>query len=87
VAPTELVHRNFYFCSLDDPSTLPARHVIGVDHIMMEVDYPHADTTWPDTQALLHRRLQGLPAEDARKITHENAARVFRHPLPPVCRP
>ena len=25
-------------------------HRIGVDHIMVESDYPHADSTWPDTQ-------------------------------------
>ena len=28
-----------------------------------------------------------LPAEESRKITHENAAELFRHPLPPVCLP
>ena len=28
------------------------------------------------------RQLRGLPDEDIRNITHENAARLFRHPLP-----
>ena len=55
---------------------------------MVESDYPHADSTWPDTQALLAERFAGLPDADVAKITHENAARLFRHPLPPewVCR-
>ena len=47
---------------------------------MVESDYPHADSTWPDTQALLDERFAGLPDADVRKMTHENAARLFRHP-------
>jgi predicted TIM-barrel fold metal-dependent hydrolase len=83
LSPSEAVQRNFWFCTIDDPSTLGARERIGVDHIMVEVDYPHADSSWPDTQELLARRLHGLPEQHVRKITHENAARLFRHPLPP----
>ncbi len=82
--PSEAVQRNFWFCSIDDPTTLQVRDRIGVDHIMVESDYPHADSSWPDTQALLAERLAGLPAADVAKLTHENAARLFRHPLPPA---
>ena len=84
VTPAEAVQRNFWFCSIDDPTTLRVRDRIGVDHIMLESDYPHADSSWPDTQDLLARRLVGLPEADVRKLTHENAARLFRHPRPPA---
>ena len=33
------------------------------------------------------RVLGSLPVEEIRKITHENAAHVYRHPLPKVCIP
>ena len=81
--PAEAVQRNFWFCTIDDPTTLRVRDRIGVDHIMVESDYPHADSSWPDTQELLAQRFAGLPAADVAKLTHENAARLFRHPLPP----
>ncbi|HWW53184.1 MAG TPA: amidohydrolase family protein [Acidimicrobiales bacterium] len=84
LSPSDVLRRNFWFCSIDDPSTLPARHRIGVDHIMLECDYPHADSTWPDTQLIAAARLAGLPDEEVRMITHANAARLFRHPLPEV---
>jgi hypothetical protein len=58
------------------------RDRIGVDHIMVEADYPHVDSTWPDTQEAIHRALAGVDRADSRKITHENAARLYRHPLP-----
>jgi predicted TIM-barrel fold metal-dependent hydrolase len=82
LTPTEAVQRNFWFCTIDDPSTLGARERIGVDHIMVEVDYPHADSSWPDTQELLRQRFAGLPDAHVDMMTHENAARLFRHPLP-----
>jgi predicted TIM-barrel fold metal-dependent hydrolase len=84
LSPSEVLRRNFWFCSIDDPSTLPARHRIGVDHIMLECDYPHADSTWPDTQLIAASRLAGIPDEEVRMITHANAAGLFRHPLPEV---
>jgi predicted TIM-barrel fold metal-dependent hydrolase len=82
LAPSEVLRRNFFFCSIDDPSALEQRHRIGVDNIMVESDYPHADSSWPDTQALLATRLADLSEAEVHAITHGNAARLFRHPLP-----
>ena len=63
---------------------VPLRHVIGVDHIMVESDYPHADSTWPDTQLVLATTMGALPEDELRAVAAGNAARLFRHPLPPV---
>lgn len=80
--PADVLRRNFYFCTLDDPSTIDTRHVIGVDHIMIEVDYPHGDSTWPDTQEVIRNAWGHLPPDELNKLTHENAAALFRWPLP-----
>ena len=81
--PSEVLARNFWFCSIDDPSTvdgLLAR--FGPDHLMVESDYPHADSTWPDTPAVVDRNYGHLPADVVRKVTYANAAALFDHPLP-----
>jgi predicted TIM-barrel fold metal-dependent hydrolase len=85
--PAEVLARNFWFCTIDDPSTIDTRHRIGIDHIMVEVDYPHGDSTWPDTQEVIRRCWGHLPDDDLRKLTHENAARLYRWPLPDHTRP
>lgn len=85
--PADVLRRNFWFSTLDDPSTIDTRHVIGVENILAEVDYPHGDGTWPDTQTLLHRLWGHLPAHELRAIGCENAAALFNHPLPPVVFP
>jgi len=86
-SPTDVLRRNFWFCMIEDASTICTRHTIGVDNILFESDYPHGDGTWPDTQKVIDEVLGSLPVEEIRKITHENAAHVYRHPLPKVCIP
>ena len=81
--PSEVLRRNFYFCSIDDPTAFTVVDRIGVERVMVECDYPHADSTWPDTQDVVRRNLGHLPAEWVHRITCANAAELFRHPLPP----
>jgi predicted TIM-barrel fold metal-dependent hydrolase len=80
--PAEVLHRNFWFATIDDPSTLCTRDTIGIDRITFESDYPHGDGTWPDTQAVFGEVFGGLSDDEIAKISHENAAALFRHPLP-----
>ena len=80
--PSDVLRRNFWFCTLDDPSTIDTRHRIGVGNIMVETDYPHGDGTWPDTQGVLRACWGHLPDDEIRAICCGNAAALFRHPLP-----
>ncbi len=80
--PAEVLQRNFWFCTIDDPSTIDTRHRIGIDHVMVEVDYPHGDSTWPDTQQVIAEAWGHLPPAELRKLCSENAGALYRHPLP-----
>jgi predicted TIM-barrel fold metal-dependent hydrolase len=85
--PADVLKRNFWFCTLDDPSTIDTRYRIGVENIMVEVDYPHGDGTWPDTQLEIEKYWGHLPDAELRAICSENAAKLYRHPLPAVVLP
>jgi predicted TIM-barrel fold metal-dependent hydrolase len=80
--PSEMLLRNFAFCAFDDRTAVAERHRIGVENIYLEVDYPHADGTWPDSQVWVAKLLDGVPQDEVDKMTHLNAAKLFRHPLP-----
>jgi predicted TIM-barrel fold metal-dependent hydrolase len=82
LTPIEQMQRNYWFCTIDIPPTLALRDRLGIDHIMIESDYPHADSSWPDTQDNARRGLEGLTSAEVRKITWENASQLFRHPVP-----
>ena len=47
LSPADTFRRNFWFCAIDDPSAFVQRDVIGIENILVESDYPHADSTWP----------------------------------------
>lgn len=82
LTPTEVLQRNFWFCAIRDHSAFSTRHRIGVENILLESDYPHADSTWPDTQAVVASMIGDLPPEDIRAVTWENASRLYDHPVP-----
>ena len=82
--PSEVLGRNFWFCTIDDPSSVNA--VIdrfGPDHVMVECDYPHADSTWPTSLDAARANFGHLGEDVMAKVTYANAAALFRHPLPP----
>ncbi len=81
--PMELVRRNFAFTSIEDPSAFSRLDLIGEDNVMVETDYPHNDSTWPTSQAMIRSELYGLPAPTIRKVCYENAARLYRWATPP----
>jgi hypothetical protein len=81
-SPVDLLRKNFWFASIEDPSLFQSPAGVDLNHVMVEVDYPHADTTWPDAQDMVRRELQHLDAATIKRICFENAAALYRHPLP-----
>jgi predicted TIM-barrel fold metal-dependent hydrolase len=80
--PAEVFRRNFWFCAIDDPSSFLQVDVIGAENIMVESDYPHADTTWPSTQQKLHAQIANLPAAQQEAVAWRNAAALFGLSIP-----
>ncbi len=44
---------------------------------MFEVDYPHSDSTWPDSRAVAGDVMAGLDPETVHKLVRGNAIRMF----------
>lgn len=79
-APVDVFKRNFWFSTFWDPIAFSAIERIGFDRVMLEVDYPHPDSIWPDVQTRCALQLAGLPDHVVRAITHGNAASLYRIP-------
>ncbi len=82
--PVELLHRNFWFASLEDPAGFRMLDLIGEDHVLVETDFPHMDSTWPGCQAMIRSELSDLPPATIAKVCYENACRLYQHPGPPA---
>jgi predicted TIM-barrel fold metal-dependent hydrolase len=66
-----------YGTFIEDHAGLRLLDVIGEDNVMLECDYPHSDSTWPDTIELANKWLGDLPEDVQHKITVGNACRVY----------
>jgi predicted TIM-barrel fold metal-dependent hydrolase len=50
---------------------------VGVDNICFETDYPHTDTTWPDSRAYAEKMLADFDADVAYRVLRGNAIRML----------
>lgn len=66
-------------CIYDDLHGLESRHKIGVDQIMFETDYPHLDSTWPNSKAVVEKLVDeaGLSNEEIYKFIRGNAIKCY----------
>jgi predicted TIM-barrel fold metal-dependent hydrolase len=62
---------------MEDPVGLRERHAIGVENILWSSDYPHSETTWPDSKKLTDEWFAEIPPDERHKILYENAARLY----------
>jgi hypothetical protein len=61
----------------EDGFGLRSRYDIGIDVITFECDYPHQDSTWPNTLAYAEKILGDLPEDEVFKIVRGNALDLF----------
>ncbi len=78
--PSSYVRDRIYGCVFDDSIGLTLRHRIGMEQIMFETDYPHGDSTWPNSKAVFEKMVTeaGLSSDEAYLLARGNAIRCFR---------
>jgi predicted TIM-barrel fold metal-dependent hydrolase len=69
---------HIYGCFIEETAGLNNLDILGDDNLMVETDYPHTDTTWPDCIAVARKLVEHLPVESQWKILRGNAERLFR---------
>jgi predicted TIM-barrel fold metal-dependent hydrolase len=79
-APSTYVPGHIWGCFFEDDFGVSVRDAIGVDMIMYETDYPHQDSTWPDSLAYATKALADVGVQDVEKIVRGNAIKLFGLP-------
>jgi predicted TIM-barrel fold metal-dependent hydrolase len=75
--PSEVFREHFLTCFIADPVGIQLRHLIGMDSIAWECDYPHSDSSWPEAAEELAQVTAGVPDDEIHKISWENACRWY----------
>jgi predicted TIM-barrel fold metal-dependent hydrolase len=78
--PSELFHRQVFATFEEEPLGPDLIPLLGPDNFMWACDYPHPDSTWPNSRAAIEHALGKLGAEAVRKVTGENCRRLYGLP-------
>ena len=79
--PSTYYYDHIFGCFFRDRHGIDSLKVVGVDNITFETDYPHTDTTWPNTKKVAEGLMAGVPDDVVYKIMRGNAIRMLE--LPP----
>lgn len=80
--PSAYFRRQFYATFEDDDMGVITRYQIGVDNLIWGNDYPHHDSIWPNSQAVLARIFDGVPDDEKEKMARTNVCKLYGIPLP-----
>ena len=83
--PSDFFRRNVVLSFQEDAIGIRLRDVIGVDNMMWGSDYPHSESTFPQSRKILAEILEGVPDDEQAKpapdhdpgIAGGNTARVY----------
>ena len=76
--PSTYWFSQIYGCFFRDRHGLESLHRIGVDRVTYETDYPHTDSTWPDTRKIFTEQVVDLDDATVFKIARGNAISMLR---------
>ena len=75
--PSHYYYRQVYGCVFRDFFGMRNLADVGEDNVTFEVDYPHTDSTFPNTVALAREMFAGLSDEQRYKVCRGNAIRML----------
>lgn len=75
--PSDFFHRNVFLSFQEDEVGIRLRDIIGVDNMMWGSDYPHSESTFPQSRQILAQILAGVPEDECAKIVGGNTARLY----------
>jgi predicted TIM-barrel fold metal-dependent hydrolase len=78
--PSTYISGRVYGCVFSDFVGLQMRDTIGMTQIMFETDYPHGDSTWPNSRAVAESLVAdaGLDDDETYRLLRGNAIDCYR---------
>jgi predicted TIM-barrel fold metal-dependent hydrolase len=75
--PSEYFSDHIYVTFQDDWVAFKMRGLCNVRRLMWASDFPHSDSTWPNSQALLAKHAADLTEDERNWICHDNVAELY----------
>jgi predicted TIM-barrel fold metal-dependent hydrolase len=76
--PSKYLLENVYFTFQDDVIAMKTAHLMNPKRLLWASDFPHNDSTWPDSMHLLERHTEGVPDDTVRRIVRDNVIELYK---------
>jgi len=76
--PSEYARRQLFATFQDDPLGVALHSYFGDDNFMWASDYPHTDSTFPESRKAIRDNFGSIPAEVTRKIVYSNVTKLYQ---------
>jgi predicted TIM-barrel fold metal-dependent hydrolase len=75
--PSEYFSEHIYLTFQDDWVAFKSANMLNPRRLMWANDFPHSDSTWPNSQDLLRQHAQSLTEEQKGWVLHDNVAELY----------
>ena len=75
--PSEYIDEHFQWGFMRNAFGVRSRHDIGIKNIMWATDFPHAESDWPESQAVIEEIFEGVPEDELQQMLSTNAIKYF----------
>jgi uncharacterized protein len=78
--PSEYFREHVYTTFQDDWTAFQVKDLCNIRRLLWANDFPHSDSTWPESQAVLARHAATLTDGERDLVLHDNVAELYRIP-------
>ena len=76
--PSEYFKEHIYMTFQDDWVAFSTANMVNTKRLMWANDFPHSDSTWPNSQAVLAEHCAHLTEQQRNDICHDNVAALYK---------
>lgn len=78
--PSAYVNENVYLTFQDDKTAFQFKDQMNLKRLLWANDFPHTDSTWPNSQEVLSRYTAFMTETERNSIVHDNTAELYGLP-------
>jgi predicted TIM-barrel fold metal-dependent hydrolase len=75
--PSEYIRRQVWATFQDDPVGPRTWEIFGTHNYMWASDFPHTDSTFPESHAWIEKNFAGVPEATRQRIVYQNAVELY----------
>ncbi len=75
--PSEYFREHVYTTFQDDWTAFQVKDLCNIRRLLWANDFPHSDSTWPESQAVLARHAASLTEAERDLVLHDNVAELY----------